>query len=64
MIGLLFHDRAGSKLEPRHTSGLKSTSVIALGHIFQGHNNKLKIFALKQYLHHFPLTLIPLGLCV
>ena len=57
MIGLLFHDSAGSKLQPRHTSGLKSTSVIALGHIFQGHNNKLKIFCLKAIPSSFPTHL-------
>lgn len=38
-------------------SGLKSTGVIALGHIFQGHNNKLKNFCLKAIPSSFPTHL-------
>lgn len=57
MIDLLFHDGAGSKLESRHTGGLKSISIIALGHIFQGHNNKLKSFCLKAIPSSFPTHL-------
>ena len=41
MIGLLFRDSTGSKLEPRNINSLKSTTTLALGHIFQGHNNNL-----------------------